>query len=114
MNLFRGFLVVLLAIVAGYTAIVIANHGLGLFPIFFGDMAAMGWPGQFNVDFMSMLLLSALWVAWRHHFSGVGLILGAFALFGGGPVLTIYLLIASVQANGDVKEILLGKARAAL
>jgi hypothetical protein len=113
MTLFRALLIALWAIIAGYTTIVMANHGLGLFAIYFGDMAAMGWPGQFNLDFMSLLTLSALWVAWRHQFSGAGLALGALALFGGGLFLTTYLFIVSGQGNADMKQVLLGKARAA-
>ena len=41
---FRAFLIVLWAIIAGYTAIVTANHGLGLLNVFFGDMATP-WVG---------------------------------------------------------------------
>jgi len=110
---FRALLIALWAIIVGYTAVVVANHGIGLLNVFFGDMAAMGWPGQFNLDFMFMLTLSALWVGWRHQFSGAGLVLGALALFGGSLFLTTYLFIVIGQANGDMKEVLLGKARAA-
>jgi hypothetical protein len=110
---FRALLLALWVMLAGYTAIVIANHGIGLLDVFFRDMAAMGWPGQFNLDFTTMLTLSALWVAWRHQFSGAGLVLGVLAFFGGGLFLTTYLLIVTGQSRGDVKEVLLGKARAA-
>lgn len=111
MNAFRTLLIVLWLIIAGYTAIVISNHGPGLLEVFFGDMAAMGWPGQFNLDFMSLLALSGLWVAWRHRFSGAGLALGALAFVGGGLFLTAYLLVVSFQARGDINEVLLGKTR---
>ena len=67
MTAFRVLLVAMWVAIFGYTAIVVAHHGMGLFPVFFGDMAKMDWPGQFNLDFMCMLALSALWVAWRHH-----------------------------------------------
>ena len=70
-----------------------ANHGMGLLDVFFGDIAAMGWPGQFNLDFMGMLTLSAPWVAWRHRFSSAGLALGVLALFGGGLFLTTSLRV---------------------
>jgi hypothetical protein len=100
-------------ILAGYTAIVIANHGMGLLKVFFGDMAAMGWPGQFNLDFMFLLLLSAIWVAWRHQFSSAGLLLGALAVACGSLFLTAYLFVVIGQARGNLKEVLLGKARAA-
>jgi hypothetical protein len=110
---FRVLLVVLLATLMAYTAVVIGRHGMGLLEVFFGDMAAMGWPGQFNLDFLSLLTLSGLWVAWRHRYSATGLVLGLLALFGGGMFLTAYLLVVSVQARGDMREMLLGKARAA-
>lgn len=113
MTAFRLWLIMMIVALSAYTLIVIANHGMGLVPIFFGDMAKMEWPGQFNADFMGFLTLSALWLAWRHHFTPTGLVLGLFGLFGGIMFLAPYLLIASYKANGDVKELLLGKARAA-
>jgi hypothetical protein len=113
MTALRVLLAVLWVIIASYTAAVVANHGINLLPIFFGDMAMMGWPGQFNLDFMWMLILSALWVAWRHQFSGAGIALGLLALFGGAFFLSAYLLIVSLGADGEMKEMLLGKARAA-
>jgi hypothetical protein len=110
---FRILLIVIFTTIAVYTAIVVANHGMGLLPIFFGDIAKMQWPGQFNLDFFGFLLLSGFWVAWRHQFSPAGLALGVFAVFSGAPFLSLYLFIASFQVNGDVKQLLLGKARAA-
>jgi hypothetical protein len=109
MLVLRIFLIVYLAVLAVYTAIVIGNHGWILLPVFFGDMAAMGWPGQFNLDFMGFLALSALWTAWRNNFSALGLLLAVVALFGGMMFLSIYLLILSLNAR-DVREILLGSA----
>jgi len=66
-----------------YTAVTISNHGSNLIPIFFGDMRAMAWPGQFNFDFMGFLLLSGLWVSWRHCFKPTGLALGIVAVLAG-------------------------------
>ena len=62
---FRVFLGTLLAVITIYTLAVVAEHGLNLFAVFFGDIGALGWPGQFNLDFLGMLMLSALWTAWR-------------------------------------------------
>jgi hypothetical protein len=108
---FRAFLVAVLVVLAAYTLNVIANHGLNLLPVFFGDMARMEWPGQFNLDFMCMLLLSGLWVSWRHRFSAVGLILGLVAVFGGALFLSAYLLVESFRARGDARVLLLGAGR---
>lgn len=109
MLLFRGLLILMFLVLAGYTAIVISNHGWNLLAVFFGDMMAMTWPGQFNLDFLT---LSAIWTAWRHHFSPFGLALAVAAFFGGMAYLTIYLLVASYQVKGDVKALLLGAQRA--
>ena len=112
MTLFRLFLATCLIVITGYTSVTVANHGLDLLPVFFGDMAAMAWPGQFNLDFFCFLLLSGLWVAWRHQFSAAGLGLGLIAVFGGMPFLSAYLLIASFKTKGDIKAMLWGEARA--
>ena len=108
---FRVFLVAIFLMLIAFTGIVIANHGWGLFTVFFGDILKMGWAGQFNLDFMFMLALSALWVAWRHAFSGAGIGLGLLALFGGASFQSVYLLIVSLQEKGDVRAILLGPSR---
>ena len=111
MAAFRVLLLVILLVLAGYTAEVISNHGWGLLAVFFGDIGRMEWPGQFNLDFLFMLTLSATWVAWRHGFSPVGLVLAALAFFGGAMFLAVYLLIVSWQAGGDVRRLLLGDSR---
>ncbi|MCK6684833.1 MAG: hypothetical protein L6R30_20735 [Thermoanaerobaculia bacterium] len=111
MRLLRVFLSLILVTVASYTSVVAWNHGLGLMPIFLGDMAKMGWPGQFNLDFMCLLALSGLWVSWRHRFSGPGILLGVAAFFGGALFLSVYLLVESFRANGDSSVFLLGLNR---
>lgn len=112
MNLFRIYLVIIILCLGVYTLRVGLGYGWDLLPIFFGDMLAMTWPGQFNADFMTFLLLSGLWLAWRHHFSTSGLVLGVLGVFGGMMLLAPYLLYASYEAKGDMRVLLLGKARA--
>lgn len=113
MVLFRLFLIACLAVILPYTAVTIANHGMGLLPVFFGDMAAVGWPGQFNLDFFCFLLLSGLWVSWRGGFKPADLLLGVVAVFGGMPFLALYLLTALARHRGDMRAVLLGPQRAA-
>ena len=111
--MFRMYLVVVLVSLTGYTLVVGANHGWNLLPIFFSNITEMSWSGQFNVDFMTFLGLSGIWVAWRHQFSSSAIALGVVAFFGGMLFLAPYLLWASAQAGGDAKVLLLGKERAA-
>jgi hypothetical protein len=112
MKAFRIYLVIVIASLGTYTMIVGLHHGWHLLPIFFTDLAAMTWPGQFNFDFSTFLLLSGFWLAWRNQFSVGGLALGILGVFGGMMVLAPYLLYAGYQAHGDVRVLLLGKARA--
>lgn len=112
MPVFRLLLLAMLTGIIVYTLIVGANHGYDLVPVFFQAIAEMGWPGQFNVDFSCFLILSGVWIAWRHNFSAAGLLLAPVAIFGGMLFLSAYLLIASLQVKGDVVALLLGKSRA--
>lgn len=108
MTVFRILLAALWLALAGYTAIVVAHHGLGLLPIFFGDIAKLSWPGQFNLDFLCFLTLSALWTAWRNAFSPAGLGLAIVAFFGGAGFLLPYLLFLSLRNGGDMRTVLCG------
>lgn len=110
MTALRCFLVALLLVNIVYTADVIAHHGWNLMPVFFGAIAARTWAGQFNTDFTCFLLLSGLYLAWRHRFSPAGLALGLLGFLGGTPVLTTYLLVASRRAD-SVSALLLGPER---
>ncbi|MCR9279208.1 MAG: hypothetical protein NXH85_14685 [Pseudomonadaceae bacterium] len=112
MQAFRTLLVVIFATIAIYTVFVVAEHGMGLLPVFFGDILKMGWPGQFNLDFLGFLMLSGFWLAWRNHFTPAGLALGVGGFFLGAPFLTAYLLFVSFRCGGDVREMLLGAQRA--
>jgi hypothetical protein len=111
MTAFRILTIAMFGVLALYTGEVIAAHGMTLFEVYFGDMARMAWAGQFNLDFLFMLTFSALWTAWRNGFSPLGLVLAVVAFFGGSGFLAVYLFILSLQAKGDMREILLGRSR---
>lgn len=108
MNILRLSLGLIFTSIAIYTVIVISNHGINLFPIFFGDIAKMAWPGQFNFDFLCFLILSGMWVAWRHRFSKMGILLSILAFFGGAFFLSGYLFFHSYKSKGDLRQLLLG------
>ena len=109
MTAFRALLTVFITTILIYTAIVIMNHGWNPLPVFLGDTATMTWTGQFNVDLFSFLLLSGLWIAWRHGFTPGGIALGLLGTFGGIMVLAPYLFAESFRSNGDMTVLLLGK-----
>ena len=113
MTALRAFLTVTWIALVAYTVIVMTNHGPNLLPVFFGDMADVNWPGQFNLDFFCFLMGSATWVAWRHQFTGTGLLLAPLAIFGGWGFLAPYLVWQSLRCGGDPAALLLGEQRAA-
>lgn len=108
MTAFRMMLALMLVVLSAYTLVVIGEYGANLFSVFFGDIGRMTWPGQFNLDFLFMLTLSATWVGWRHQFSPKGLGLALLAFLGGAIFLSIYLLVVSFQVKGDARALLLG------
>ena len=107
----RALLALIFVALLGYTVVVAGRHGMDIFPIFFGDIARLAWPGQFNLDFLCMLVLSGLFVAHRHRFSPAGIALGLLATIGGSLFLSVYLLVASLRARGDLAVLLLGEPR---
>ena len=108
MTIFRVFLAIVFLSIVSYTAITISNHGLNLLPVFFGDMQAMAWPGQFNFDFMMFLALSALWTAWRNNFSLAAIGLSVIAFFGGMLFLSLYLFILTFKSDGSILRVIIG------
>lgn len=108
MNMFRLLLAVIFIAIGVYTVPVLLSEGLTLFGVFFGDIAKFGWSGQFNLDFLGMLILSAFWTAWRNDFSPSGMALAILALLFGAPFLTMYLLYLSFSTNGNPKRMLIG------
>ncbi len=112
MRLFRIALIAYLLVLLAYTLVVGSREGWALLPVFVGDILALRWPGQFNLDFLGFLGLSAAWVAWRHDGRAAGMGLAVLAFFGGMLFLAPYLLWASLRAGGDPRVVLLGPGRA--
>jgi hypothetical protein len=112
MKLFSLMLFCMLLVLAGYTGVVIGAHGLNLLPVFFGDIAKMEWPGQFNLDFLTLLTLSASWTVWRNAFTAKAWGLAVLAFFLGGAFLMTYLLWLYRKHGGNWNIILMGEHHA--
>ena len=56
MIFFQVLLIFVFCVLSAYTLLVVSDHGLNLFSVFFGYMQKISWAGQFNLDFMFMLL----------------------------------------------------------
>lgn len=111
MTAFRILLVLLFINMVVFTIVAGTNEGWDLASVFINDLKAMNWSGQFNVDFTSYLILSAVWLAWRYEFKPRGLAIAVVALVMGILVFAPLLLYLTIKAKGDVKEVLLGEGR---
>lgn len=111
MTVFRILLSIIFSAILAYTLVVINHHGANLLPVFFGDIASLSWPGQFNFDFLCLLILSGVWVAWRHQFTAPGIGLGLCTALGGALFLSAYLFVETLRVRGDGAALLLGMAR---
>ena len=109
MTRFRLLLAVFCVVVSAYTTAAIANDGINLFANTLPAMAEVGWPGQFHLDFFTYLILSGLWVAWRHNFTPAGIALGVAAALLGIIFLSLYLLRELKRNGGNVHALLLGE-----
>ncbi len=109
MKLFRILVIVIAMTVYTYTIYTGLHTGWNLFSVFFEDILNVTWRGQFNIDFLSYLLLTALWTSWRQKFSSLGIVLGLFALVGGIMFLAPYLLYLTYKNHNDIHKVLLGK-----
>lgn len=110
---FRVLVTVLFVGIIGYTIMVVSNYGWNFFPTYISAIAEGSWQGQFTVDFSFYLLLSAVWITWRHRYSPLGFAMGGLALIGGMMFFAPYLLLASIRARGEITPFLLGSDQAA-
>ena len=111
MILLRIFLIISAVIIFTITYFVSTSYGINWPSVFFGDILNMNWRSQFNVDFLIHLFLLATWIAWREGFTAKGYLFGFLSIFLGGMFGFLYILYASVPANGDPKVLLLGEHR---
>lgn len=91
-----------------YTVYAVNNEGWSLFRIFTGNITALSWDGQFNLDFSCYLTLSGLWIMWRNQFSRSSVIIAIIATVIGIIVFAPYLLFLLVKEKGDIRKVLVG------
>ena len=111
MAMLRFFLLVSTILIYVYTYFAVAAQGINWPAVAFGDILALNWRSQFDVDFVIHLLLLATWISWREGFSMKGHVFGFLSIVMGGMFSFPYLLYAIYVAKGDPKRILLGDHR---
>ena len=111
-TIFRLSLCVAWVVLLAVTVRAVTQGGLGAAgDVFFGDFAHP-WRAQFNADFALYLVLVAAWIVYRSRSRLVGLVFAVLAINLGGLFTLAYLLLASFEAKGDVRKLLLGRAAA--
>ena len=108
MTFLRFLLATMAAVLLIYTVAAVANEGVNLFANTIPAVGDFGWQGQFHLDFATYLVLSGLWIAWRHRFSAAGIGLGVAASILGIIFFATYVIVQTSRANGDLSVVLLG------
>lgn len=76
--------------------------------IFLADLGSP-WRGRFNIDFLALLALVALWLGWMAERPWFGLIVGLSAVLGGVIFSFDYLLARSFDGDSNLSRLLLGR-----
>ena len=104
----RLFLVLGWIAIALVTAHAMAALGIGGFIDTVLEDIHHPWRVQLYIDFELHLLLFAGWIAWRERPLALGLACAAATLTLGALFTMLYLLFATVRAEGDARRLLLG------
>ena len=106
--LFKTLLIVQTLVLLSYTLVVFKIEGVNLFSIFIKNIQLYNWSGQFSLDLLCYLILSAFWIMWRNKFNLKSILLGIFAMLLGILFFAPYLLWLVNKENGDLKLVLFG------
>jgi hypothetical protein len=107
-NLFKTLLIIQTIGLLVYTFVAFNNEGADLFGVFINNVKAFTWSGQFNLDFLSYLTLSGLWIMWRNNFTYNAILFGIIAMVLGIVVFAPYLLWLTNKENGDLTRVFIG------
>ena len=105
----RNLIIVLFGALTIYTLFSVSIEGPNFIPGFVSDLISLSWKGQVNLDLITFTTLSGLWVAWRHNFSGGGILMGVAVLVGAMMVFAPYLLYVISKSKGDFTVLLMGQ-----
>lgn len=108
-TLLKSLLLLQTTVLVAYTICAVSTEGWTLFQKIVQNIAAFGWSGQFNVDFICYLTLSGLWIMWRQKFSSSSIAIAVVAMIIGIMAFAPYLLYLLAKENGDLKKVLLGE-----
>jgi len=80
-----------------YTVFAVQTDGLNLIAVFIENLKALGWSGQFNLDFACYLMLSGLWVMQRGKFKASAIAAGMAAMVLGIVFFAPYLMYEMIK-----------------
>lgn len=108
MTFLRAFLLASILLIFTLSIYVIATVGINYPAVYYSDLLKLDWRSQFSTDLLIYLSLMTIWIIWREGFTPRGLLFGCLSMTLGSLFAGPYLLVATYQANGDPKVLLLG------
>ena len=109
MTIVRALLGIAWLVVAWATWRALSAMGVGVAgDVFMGDIAHP-WRGQFNLDFLSHLLLVGVWLGATAKNKLTAPLVAIGAVLGGGLFSFAYLIVRSFGGDGSLAHLLLGR-----
>jgi len=108
MTLLRAFLLASTLLIFPISIYVIVTMGINWTTVYVDDLRKLDWHAQFDTDFLIYLCLLAIWVTWREGLNPKGFLFGFLSFSCGSLFACPYLLVATYNAKGDPKAVLLG------
>lgn len=82
-----------------YTVFAIQTDGLNLAAVLIDNVKALGWSGQFNLDFACYLMLSGLWIMQRGKFKASAIVAGLAAMVLGIVFFAPYVMYEIIKGK---------------
>jgi hypothetical protein len=109
MRALQSLLCLLFIIIFAYTIAAASSGAEYPLPLIINEIIGLNWKGLYNLDFSSYLLLTALWICWRHRFTACAWLLAVCSIAGGMLFLAPYLFYQSTKMDGSIEGLLLGR-----
>lgn len=108
MTLLRTYLFAAALFIIAAAVYVAITMGINIPAVLFGDLLELNWRSHIYVDFLLHLCLLATWVTWREGFTPKSFLFGLLWIVFGAAFGFPYLLLATYEAKGNLKVLLLG------
>lgn len=108
LTLLKSLLIIQTLLIITYTTFIINLSGSNFIKTGIENILALGWNGQFTLDFSCYLFLVSLWILWRNKYSFYSFLLSLVAFTMGIIFFAPYIFFLIVKEKGDISKVMIG------